>query len=212
MRPLLLLLALISCPALAESQESATPPVGERSKTERWADRCTNFTTTTWAFKAPDNFLKWLDVYSDPAIYVEYARRSLDPDYALRSAESLLDAGTVRNFLEWSDPAIPEKWTGALAQPDFYTAMTTTLFDPGRMMRWAMLPTNPKVWQVAGTALNPETWMKWLTLPAHPRLAAFIAKAQDPVTAEDWQRELADHSNYPFLNALPAIQPVQQRP
>jgi hypothetical protein len=206
MRSLPLLLALTfltTLPALAE------PANGERSKTERWADRCTNFTTTTWAFKAPDNFLKWLDVYSDPAIYVEYARRGLDPDYALRSAETLLDASTVRNFLEWSDPVIPEKWASALTQSVFYTALNATLFDPGRMMRWAMLPTNPKLWQVAGAAINPETWMKWLTLPGNPRLAALIAKAQDPMTAEDWQRELADRSNYPFLTPTP---PAQQRP
>lgn len=214
MRPLILLLALISLPVLADApaEGAAQPLSGERSKTERWADRCTNFTTTTWAFKAPDNFLKWLDVYSDPAIYVEYARRALDPDYALRSAETLLDAGTVKNFLEWSDPAIPEKWANGLAQPDFYTEMNTLLFDPGRMMRWAMLPTDPKVWHVAGKAINPETWLKWLTLPANPRLAALVAKVQDPITAEDWQRELADQSNYPFLNQLPPLPPELQRP
>jgi hypothetical protein len=206
MRTFLLFIVFISLPAWAEP---AGPANGERSKTERWADRCTNFTTTTWAFKAPENFLKWLDAYSDPAIYVEYARRSMDPDYALRSAETLLDAGTVRNFLEWGDPAIPEKWVKALAQPDFYTQMNALLFDPGRMMRWAMLPTNPKVWQVATTALNPETWAKWLALPANPRLAALIAKAQDPMTAEELQRELADRSNYPFLTPIP---PDQQRP
>jgi hypothetical protein len=126
----------------------------------------------------------------------------MDPEYALRSAETLLDAGTVRNFLEWTDPAIPQKWATALARPEFYTSVNNLLFDPGRMMRWAMLPTDPKVWQIAATAVNPSTWAKWLTLPGNPRLAALITKAQDPMTAEEWQRELADRSNYPFL--LPA--------
>lgn len=195
MRRLIFIPMLVCLPALADGAN------GERGRTERWADRCTNFTTTTWAFKAPDNFLKWLDVYSDPAIYVEYARRSLDPDYVLRGGQSLLDAGTARNFLEWADPAIPAKWAGALAQPEFYGAVSAMLFDPGRAMRWAMLPVDPKLWRAAASALAPDTWAKWLALPANPLLAEILAKAQDPITADEWLRELQDPGNYPFLAA-----------
>jgi len=202
MRTLLLIVILIALPALAEST------AGERSKPERWADRSTNCTTTTGAFRDPDSFLKWLDVFSDPGVYVEYARRSLDPDYSLRAADSLLDAGTARNFLEWMDPAIPGKWASALAQAPFYSAASATLFDPGRLKRWVMLPTNPELWQAAAAAINPETWVKWLALPANPRLAALIAKAQDPMTSEEWNMELSDRSNYPFLHLVP---PSQQR-
>ena len=122
------------------------------------------------------------------------------PEYTLRSADTLLDAGTVRNFLEWADPGIAEKWAAALVRPDFYTAVNSTLFDPGRMMRWAMLPLDPKVWQVAGTAINPITWAKWPAFSADPRVQAFVAKALDPMTAEEWSRELANPRSYPFLN------------
>ncbi len=194
LRPLWLVF-LISLTA----QAGVVPVVPERSATERWADRCTNFTTTTWAFKAPENFLKWLDVFSDPAIWLEFARRGLEPEYTLRSADTLLDAGTPRNFLEWADPAIPQRWAAALVQPAFYGAASSTLFDPRRMLRWSLLPLDPMAWRLAGTAVSPVTWAKWLALPADPRLQALMAKAQDPMTVEEWQRELADPRNYPFM-------------
>ena len=196
---LLLLSLLFSQFSLAEETALAQG----RSRTERWADRCTNFTTTTWAFKAPDNFLKWLDVFSDPAIWLEFTRRGMDPEYALRSAETLLDAETAHNFLEWADPGIPERWAVSLVRPDFYVAVSSVLFDSRRMMRWAMLPLDPKVLRLAGTAINPIIWAKWLAFPADSRVSAYVAKAMDPLTVEEWRRELADSRNYPLLNLAP---------
>ena len=206
---LLLLPLLLSQLALAGEDEL----VQGRSRTERWADRCTNFTTTTWAFKAPDNFLKWLDVFSDPAIWLEFTRRGMDPDYALRSADTLLDAETAHNFLEWADPGIPEKWAVALVRPDFYVAVSSVLIDSSRMLHWAMLPLDPKLLRLAGTAINPLTWARWLAFPADARVRAYVAKALDPMTAEEWRRELADSRNYPLLNLAPSqVAVLQVRP
>jgi hypothetical protein len=167
----------------------------------RWADRCTNFTSNGWAFKAPRNFLQWLEVFSDPGIYLEFGRRGLDPRYLVASLDSLLDPGTPRNYLEWTNPDIYNKWLQAAAEPGFYTAVNSILFDPGRMMRWVMLPLDGKAWELVGTAINPVTWLKWLNAPLDPRTQALFAKAANPETAQRWLDALGDPKNTPWLHA-----------
>ena len=123
-------LALLGATAWA----SPPPPAGGGAspQVQRWADRCTDFTANGWAFKSPANFLPWLDVFSDPGIWLEFARRGMDPQSYTRTANSLLDPAMVKNYLEWTDPAIYEKWAKALAEPDFITAVNATLFDPDK--------------------------------------------------------------------------------
>lgn len=176
------------------------PPPSE--EISRWADRCTSFTTNGWAFKAPNNFILWLDVFSAPDIWLEFARRGLDPQYLVRSLDSLLDPATAQNYLEWTDPYLYERWLGALAKPDLLNAVAAKLSEPERLLRWAALPLDPRPWSLMFTALSPETWAKWLTAPFDPRTQALLAKALDPRTAEAWQRVLSDPKNYPGLQAL----------
>jgi len=164
------------------------------------ADRCTDFTTNGWAFKAPRNFLKWLDVFTDPAIYLEFALRSLDPQSYVRTFSSMLDPGMPRNYLEWTDPEIYNQWAQAAAEPEFYNAVNTIVFDSGRLMRWMMLPVDERAWKVAGTALNPETWLKWLSAPVDARTQALFVKAADPKTAQRWLEALIDPKNTPWFN------------
>lgn len=194
-----LMAALLSA-NLAQAADVAAPS----ANVIRWADRCTDLTRGGWAFKGPRNFLQWLDVFSDPAIWLEFGRRGLDPQSYVRSLSSALDPRTAKNFLEWSDPAIYEKWTRAATEPDFNTAVNAILFDPGRAMRWAMLPVDARAWQLLATAINPETGMKWLLAPWHPGTQALIAKALDPETALNWSRTLTDPASYPILNTTVA--------
>ncbi|MGA7180714.1 MAG: hypothetical protein WBX11_14165 [Thiobacillaceae bacterium] len=35
-----------------------------------WADRCTDFTINSWGFKDPKNFVRLIELYSNPAIYL----------------------------------------------------------------------------------------------------------------------------------------------
>ena len=178
--------------------QSSSAPV---SSTQKFADRCTDFTTNGWAFKAPRNFLKWLDAFTDPAIYLEFADRSLDPQSYVRTLSTMLEPGTPRNYLEWSNPEIFNQWAQAAAQPEYYTAINSILFDPGRMMRWVMLPIDGRAWTVAGKAINPETWLKWLNAPADPKTQELIAKAANPETAQRWLDALGDPKNTPWFNA-----------
>jgi hypothetical protein len=181
--------------------QAGTAPI--HSSTQKFADRCTDFTTNGWAFKAPRNFLKWLDAFTDPAIYLEFADRSLDPQSYVRTLSTMLDPGTPRNYLEWSNPEIYNQWAQAAAQPEYYTAINSILFDPGRMMRWVMLPIDGRAWSVLGKSINPETWLKWFNAPADPKTQALFAKAASPETAQRWLDALGDPKNTPWFN-LPA--------
>ncbi|OYY93458.1 MAG: hypothetical protein B7Y41_11895 [Hydrogenophilales bacterium 28-61-23] len=201
-------LALALLPLLIDATHAAAPDLSPqtsadpvKTETQRFADRCTDFTANGWAFKAPRNFLKWLDVFTDPGIYLEFANRSLDPQSYVRSLTSLLDPATPRNYLEWSNPEIYNRWAQAAAQPEFYTAVNSILFDPGRMMRWAMLPIDGRAWSVAGNAANPNTWLKWLNAPADPKTQELFAKAANPETVQRWLDAVVDPNNTPWFNA-----------
>lgn len=194
------------CASLAQAADSGAPGVSPAldapsPSVTRWADRCTDLTSSGWAFKAPRNFLQWLEVFSDPGIWLEFGRRGLDPQSYARSLSTLLDPGTAKNFLEWSDPEIYDQWARAAAEPDFYSAVDTILLDPGRLMRWVMLPTDPRSWDLLATAISPETLGKWLTAPLHPKTQDLIKKALDPETALKWSQALTNPENYPALNA-----------
>jgi hypothetical protein len=199
----LALLVLVPRAAPARAADAPAPSsTGPSPQVQRWADRCTDFTTNGWAFKAPANFLPWLDVFSDPGVWLEFARRGLDPQAYVRTASSLLEPDMVKNYLEWTDPVIYEKWTRALAEPQFMTAVNATLFDPGKFMRWVMLPLDPKPWNILLTAVHPETWGKWLSAPLDPRTQALWAKAADPNTPLRLLEALQDPDNYPGLLVL----------
>jgi hypothetical protein len=182
----------------ASAPEQAAQPA---TTVTRWADRCTNFTTNGWAFKAPRNFLQWLEVFSDPGIYLEFARRGMDPQSYVATLSSLLDPGTPRNYLEWTNPEIYNQWGQSAADPGFYTAVNSILFDPGRMMRWIMLPIDGQAWSLLGTTLTPTTWAKWLNAPLDPKTQELFAKAANPETAQRWLEALGDPKNVPWLIA-----------
>jgi hypothetical protein len=185
---------------LAQAAEPP-PPVApaKASSTARWADRCTDFTTNGSAFKAPRVFLQWLDVVTDPAIWLEMGNRGLEPQSYVRTLSSLIDPGMPKNFLEWTNPEILDKWAHAATEPDFYTAVNATLFDPGRMMRWAMLPLDARTWKLVGKAVNPQTWMNWATAPADPKTQALVTKAFDPENAAKWLQAWVEPGNYALL-------------
>jgi len=195
-----LLAACLLCASLAQAAETDAP-VPPTSTITRWADRCTDFTSNGWAFKAPRNFLQWLEVFSDPGIWLEFGRRGMDPESYVRTLSSILDPGTPKNYLEWTDPGIYEKWAKAAAEPDFYTAVNAIVFDPGRTMRWAMLPVDARAWNLVATAISPETWVKWMTAPFQPKTQELIKKALDPETALKWSEALSNPQNYSGLNA-----------
>lgn len=198
--PAVLVLSISLAQAAVAADAPVPAPDAAVTSTERWADRCTDFTTNGAAFKSPRVFVQWLDVVTDPAIWLEYGNRALDPHYYVRSLSSLIDPGMPKNWLEWSNAEIPEQWMHAAGEPDFYSALSAIVFDPERYMRWASLPLDRRAWNLAGKAVNPSTWIKWMAAPVDPKSQALYAKAMDMDNAASWLRAWGDPANYAVLN------------
>ena len=167
-----------------------------------WADRCSDFTVNSWSFKDPKNFALWLNTFTEPAIYMEFGERMQEPRNWSKMLGTLVDPGTAKNYLEWSDPAIYAKWAGAAANPAFYTSVMMPFLDPGKYMRWMMAPLNPRAWAMATNMMNPALWTKWATAPADPQILAPLAKAGDPNNLTRWTQVLNDPRSYSGLNGF----------
>lgn len=198
---MLLLCATLASAHAAPPPRSAPVSGGEAppARVLGMADRCTDFTTNGWAFKSPRNFLQWLDVFSTPDIHLEFARRAMDPRQAVRTMTSLIDPGTPRNYLEWTNPEIYTEWLRSAFDPEFQQAVGSLLFDPDRILRWAALPGDPRAWNLLASAFDPITLGNWLAAPGDPSTRALLEKAADPATFERWTRELTNPDNYAGL-------------
>jgi outer membrane protein OmpA-like peptidoglycan-associated protein len=103
------------------------------------------------------------------------------------------------------------RWLAATMDPNFYTALFTTLTDPGKTMRWAMLPMDPKLWGMMLNTLNPGMYMKWMMAPLDPRAIQLMTAPFNPTVYLGWLGAGMDPKTYGpmwagFLNpALPAL-------
>ena len=164
---------------------------------EDWADRCTDFTINGWGFKDPKNFVKLVNTFSEPAIYLEYAQRALDPKFFFKMLGTLADPATAKNYLEWTDPVIYTRWAAGAFDPGFYTDLTLSFADPGKYLRWMTAPLDPRWWSVALNTMNPAVWVKWMTAPLDPEAFKLLAKVTDPNTPLQWSQVLTDSKSYP---------------
>lgn len=178
----------------AEYQAPGWQPAPANVK--EWADRCTDSTVNGWGFKDPRNFTKLVGLFSDPAIYLEFAQRMQDPESYARMANLMLDPATAKNYLEWGDPVIYTKWMTALFDPNFLMSALRPGLEVGTYVRWASVPMDPRWWAVAFNTMNPAVWAKWMTAPVNPKVMEPLAKAADPNTALKWSQALADPGNY----------------
>jgi hypothetical protein len=164
-------------PASPQPLEPLSPPV-ERSpgwqpaptSISAWADRCSDFTINGWGFKDPKNFVKLTQLFSNPAIYLEFSRRMQDPESYARVAGLIMDPRTTENYMEWANPVIYTKWMQALMDPNFYTEAMRPFMDPSTYMHWMALPTDQSAWNVGGNMINPAMWMKWMTAGMNPKV------------------------------------------
>ncbi len=72
----------------------------------------------------------------------------MEPGNLLRSMTTMVQPGTTGNYMQFMDPSIYMKWGGAMMNPMWYTQMATSMADPGKMMRWVMMPMDPKMWSM----------------------------------------------------------------
>jgi hypothetical protein len=191
------------------AQAPAAPPAiklpgwqSAPSNVNDWADRCTDSTVNGWGFKDPRNFPKLLELFSDPAIYLEFAKRMQDPESYARVVGQMLDPATAKNYLEWSDPGIYTRWLQAIADPNFYSASLRPLTDPGTLMRWAALPIDQRTWSLGLNTLNPGTWLKWATAGFNPKVVGPLVKAADPTLPLRWLQTAGNPANLPILSGV----------
>jgi hypothetical protein len=205
-RPALILYSsiLFTTLACAAEPEPGQAPIGGKSpgwqpaptSVSDWADRCTDFTVNGWGFKDPKNFVKLMELFSNPAIYVEFSRRMQDPESYARIAGLMMDPATAKNYMEWSDPAIYAKWMQASMDPNFYFSAMRPFMDPATYLRWMALPMDQGAWSVGANMMNPAMWMKWMTAGMNPKVMQPLAKAADPNTSMQWLQAAGDPANF----------------
>ena len=103
------------------------------------------------------------------------------------------------------------RWLAASMDPNFYNALVAVMTDPGKMMRWAMLPVDPKLWGMMLNTLNPGMYMKWMMAPLDPRAMQLAIAPFNPNVCLGWLGAAMDPKTYGsrwagFLNpTLPAV-------
>ena len=80
--------------------------------------------------------------------------------------------------------------------PNFYTALMTQWADPGKMMRWAMMPMDPKVWGMMMQGLNPNMYLKWMMAPIDPKLWSLMMQPMNPNLYTGWLGQSLNPQTY----------------
>ncbi len=157
----------------------AAVPVVPRTA-DQWVGRMTDFTQNASAFKDPAQFAAWTNAMTDPSMVAAMGMQMMEPGNMLRSMTTMMQPGTVNNYMQFMDPGVYMKWGGAMMNPMWYTQMATSMADPGKMMRWVMLPMDPKMWNMGMQAMNPNLYMKWMMTPTDPRAMSLMFAPMNP--------------------------------
>lgn len=147
---------------------------------EEWLARMTDFSRNLSAFRDPKSFVPWANMVTEPAFYVAMANGMMDPGGWLNMMNSAAHPDAVRNLLQFGDPAMYARWTAASVDPNFYTALATQLTDPNKLVRWAMVPADPKLWNVMLNTLNPNTYIRWGMAGLDPRAWNLMGTMANP--------------------------------
>lgn len=161
--------------AAAEAAKSATPQTPEQ-----WLARMTDFSRNMSAFRDPKVFIPWTNAVTEPGFYVAMTKGMMDPGGWLNMMNSMANPEVVRNYVQFLDPNVTIKWVNAGADPAFYTALLTQLSDPGKLMRWGMLPLDPKVWDLTLSMFNPNTYIRWPMAALDPRAWNLMGNIANP--------------------------------
>ncbi|MFP5381211.1 MAG: OmpA family protein [Gammaproteobacteria bacterium] len=184
-KPLLIALATavagLSVPATAQTLPYGAPaPTGTPKSAEQWMNRMMDFTQNASAFKDPAQFAAWTNAMTDPAMVSAMGTHMMEPGNLLRAMTTMMQPGTTANYMQFLDPNIYLRWGGAMMNPMWYTQMAMNMADPGKMMRWMMLPMDPNVWKMGMQMMDPNLYMKWMMTPTDPRAMSLMFAPMNP--------------------------------
>lgn len=172
--------------SIAVAAEGVTPaqlPTPQIPQTpEAWLQRMTDFSRNGMAFKDPRAFMAWSNAVTEPGFYPVLVQGMANPTMTLNMVNSAMSPAAVRNMASFADPAIAARWMGAAVDPRFYAQMATQFVNPGKMMRWMLLPVDPRAIQAAGQMVNPAEAVKWVMVPADPRMWKTAGNMVNPAT------------------------------
>ncbi|MEW6120283.1 MAG: OmpA family protein [Pseudomonadota bacterium] len=161
---------------LPQPAETGTPKTADQ-----WVTRMTDFTQNASAFKDPNAFLAWTNAMTDPSMVSAMGVQMMEPGNLLRSMTTMMQPSTTANYMQFMmDPNIYMKWGAAMMNPMWYTQLGLSMSDPGKMMRWMMLPMDPKIWNMGIQAMNPNLYMKWMMTPTDPRAMSLMFAPMNP--------------------------------
>ncbi len=193
-KPIVFAVSAIVSAGLVQAQTAPAVPVmpypsplpqagatGTPKTADQWVARMADFTQNASAFKDPAAFAAWTNAMTDPSMVSAMGMHMMEPGNLLRSMTTMMQPGTTANYMQFMmDPNIYLKWGGAMMNPMWYTQIATSMADPGKMMRWMMLPMDPKMWNMGMQAMNPNLYMKWMMTPTDPRAMSLMFAPMNP--------------------------------
>ena len=184
--------ALVAVPSLAGTQTfpmtqmfpmaQQQPAVAAATpkSADQWVTRMTDFTQNASAFKDPAQFAAWTHAMTDPSMVTAMGTQMIEPGNMLRSMTTMMQPSATGNYMQFMDPSVSMRWAGAMMNPMWYTQMATSMADPGKMMRWVMLPMDPKIWNMGMQMMDPNLYMKWMMTPTDPRAMSLMFAPMNP--------------------------------
>ncbi len=163
---------LLPFPMPAPSQQS--------QNAQKWLERMGDFTQNASAFKDPKTFTQWYGAMTDPSMVGASMDMMMEPGSWIRMMQSMMQPSALQNYAGFLDPNVSARWVGGLMDPGFYLQNTWSTVDPAKMMRWMMLPMDPKFMQASINMMNPNTYMKWMMAPMDPRVWGLMFAPMNP--------------------------------
>jgi outer membrane protein OmpA-like peptidoglycan-associated protein len=156
----------------------ATTPQAQNA--QKWLERMSDFTQNASAFKDPKTFTQWYGAMTDPSMVGASMDMMMEPGSWIRMMQSMMQPAALQNYVGFLDPNVSARWVGGLMDPGFYLQNTWSTVDPAKMMRWMMLPMDPKFMQASINMMNPNTYMKWMMAPMDPRVWGLMFAPMNP--------------------------------
>ncbi|MEW5789345.1 MAG: hypothetical protein AB1899_15990 [Pseudomonadota bacterium] len=196
LRPILAALALASSLVQAADPAPAQPASDMPQGADAWVRYLADFTRNGEMLADPKKFMGALFAVSEPAFVTSALTAAMDPNLYTQSVASLMDPKAYGNFARAMDPAVITAWTQALADPQFFAALQSLLTDPNKMMRWVMLPLDPKLLAAGMNLLNPNVYARWLSAPVNPQVASMAMAPANPGWYAGWGNTLVAPQSY----------------